>query len=46
MNGKIVVGFIVIVAALAGAAMYYLQEYAYYTKAVFETGKEIELTLI
>jgi hypothetical protein len=46
VNGKIVAGFIVIVAALAGAAMYYLQEYAYYTKAVFETGKEIELTLI
>lgn len=46
MNGKYVGGFIVIVAAIAGAAIYYLQEYAYYTKAVFQTGREIELTLI
>jgi hypothetical protein len=46
VNGKVVGGFIVITAALAGAAIYYLQEYAYYTKAVFQTGREIELTLI
>ena len=46
MNGKIVGGFIVITAAIAGAAICYLQEYAYYTQAVFQTGKEIELTLI
>lgn len=30
MNGKIVAGFIVITALVAGAAVYYLQEYAYY----------------
>lgn len=46
MNGKLVGGFIVITAAIAGAAIYYLQEYAYYTKVAFQTGKEIELTLI
>ena len=46
MNGKYVAGFIVIVAALAGAAMYWLQEYAYYTPATFQKGAEIELTLI
>ncbi|WP_395002986.1 DUF6446 family protein [Cypionkella sp.] len=46
MNGKLVAGFIVIVGAVAGVAMYYLQEYAYYTKAVFKPGAEIALTLI
>ena len=46
MNGKIVGGFIVIIAAIAGVAMYYLQEYAYYTPANFKPGAEIELTLI
>ncbi|MGB5870837.1 MAG: DUF6446 family protein [Albidovulum sp.] len=30
MNGKIVTGFIVLTALIAGAAMYYLQNYAYY----------------
>lgn len=30
MNGKLVAGFIVIVALAAGAALYYTQEYAYY----------------
>jgi hypothetical protein len=46
VNGKLVAGFIVIVGAVAGVAMYYLQEYAYYTKAVFKPGAEIALTLI
>lgn len=46
MNGKIVGGFIVIVAAVAGIAMYWLQEYAFYTDAVFQPGAEIKLTLI
>ena len=46
MNGKLVAGFIVIVGAVAGVAMYYLQEYAYYTKAAFKPGAEIALTLI
>ncbi len=30
MNGKVVAGFLVTVALLAGTAMYYLQEYAFY----------------
>ena len=30
MNGKYVVGFIVLTALFAGAAVYYLQEYGYY----------------
>ena len=46
MNGKYVAGFIVIVAALAGAAMYWLQEYAFYQPASFQPGNEIKLTLI
>lgn len=46
MNGKIVGGFIVLVAAIAGIAMYWLQEYAFYQPAVFQPGNEIKLTLI
>lgn len=46
MNGKIVGGFIVLVAAVAGIAMYWLQEYAYYQPASFQPGNEIKLTLI
>ncbi len=46
MNGKVVGGFVVIVAAIAGIAMYWLQEYAFYTPAAFQTGNEIRLTLI
>ena len=46
MNGKYVGGFIVIVAAIAGAAIYYLQEYAYYDSVSFAPGNEISLTLI
>ncbi len=45
-NGKILGGTIVMIAAVAGIAMYWLQEYAFYSPAVFETGKEIRLTLI
>ncbi|KAB2883942.1 MAG: histidine kinase [Albidovulum sp.] len=30
MNGKLVAGFIVLTALVAGVAIYYLQEYAYY----------------
>lgn len=30
MNGKLVAGFIVVTALLAGAAIWYLQEYAFY----------------
>ncbi len=46
MNGKYVGGLLVIVGLVAGAAMYYQQVYAYYTKASFTPGAEIELTLI
>lgn len=46
VNGKLVGGFIVLTAALAGAAMYWLQEYAYYTEVDFGAGEEIRLTLI
>lgn len=34
------------VGAIAGIAMYWLQEYAFYTPATFQTGHEIRLTLI
>ncbi len=44
--GKIVGGGIVVIAAIAGVAMYWLQEYAYYTEVVFRKGAEIRLTLI
>jgi hypothetical protein len=46
MNGKIAAGVIVITAALAGVAIYYLQVYAFYTEASFVPGQEITLTLI
>lgn len=44
--GKIIGGGLVLIGALAGAAMYWLQEYAYYTEASFGAGQEIRLTLI
>ncbi len=46
MNGKIVAGFIVVIALAAGIAIYWLQEYAFYEKAAFSPGAEIELTPI
>ena len=46
MNGKIPALVILMFALIAGAAVYYLQEYAYYTPAVFDAGHEIRLTLI
>ncbi|QLQ18137.1 MAG: histidine kinase [Exiguobacterium profundum] len=46
MNGKIVAGSIVITALAAGIAIYWLQEYAFYDKAVFSPGAEIVLTPI
>ncbi len=44
MNGKLVAGFIVLSALLAGGAIYYLQEYAYYQDVAFTPGAEILLT--
>ncbi|QYZ68391.1 DUF6446 family protein [Neotabrizicola shimadae] len=46
MNGKIVAGFIVVIALAAGIAIYWLQEYAFYETASFSPGAEIELTPI
>lgn len=34
------------IGAVAGIAMYWLQEYAFYSPALFEAGNEIRLTLI
>lgn len=44
--GRLAAGFLVIVGALGGVAMWYLQVYAYYEPAVFEPGEEIRLTPI
>ena len=46
MNGKWVGAFIVISALLAGGAIYYLQEYAYYQPVAFTSGAEITLTAL
>jgi Family of unknown function (DUF6446) len=42
--GKIAAGFIVIVALLAGAGLYYTGVYAFYEPVVFKPGAEIRLT--
>ncbi|MES2667249.1 MAG: DUF6446 family protein [Pseudomonadota bacterium] len=44
--GKVAVVAIVTVAAVFGAAIYYLQIYAYYTPVTFVPGNEIRLTPI
>ena len=44
MNGKLVVGSIVLTALIAGIGVYYLQEYAFYTPVSFQPGQEILLT--
>ncbi len=44
--GKVMGGGIVVIAVVAGLAMYWLQEYAFYAEAVFRPGEEIRLTLI
>ena len=46
MNGKIAAGSIVVIAALVGGAIWYLQEYAYYAPVTFIPGSEIALTPI
>jgi DNA-binding transcriptional LysR family regulator len=46
VNGKIVGSFIVLTALLAGGAIYYLQEYAFYENVRFTPGAEIELTAL
>jgi hypothetical protein len=44
--GKIVGVFILLISLVAGVAVYYLQEYAYYREAAFTPGTEILLTPI
>jgi hypothetical protein len=46
MNGKIAAGAIVISAAVAGVAIWYLQVYAFYAPVSFTPGQEITLTTI
>lgn len=46
MNGKIIGGGLVLISLIAGAAMYWLQIYAFYEPARFEPGAEIVLTPI
>ena len=44
--GKLVAGGMVMIGVVAGAAVYYLQQYAYYVPATFTAGTEILLTPI
>ena len=44
--GKLLAGGLVVIALAAGIAMYWLQEYAFYTPVTFTPGNEIKLTLI
>jgi hypothetical protein len=46
MRGRIAAGATVITSFVAGVAVYYLQEYAYYREVSFPTGTEILLTPI
>lgn len=46
MNGKLVAGFIVLIAAIAGIGGYWLQEYAFYETVAFTPGAEVLLTPI
>ena len=46
VNGKYVGGFIVLTAVFGGAAIYWLQEYAYYREVAFQPGQGISLTLV
>ena len=41
--GRVIVGAIVIVAAVAGAVLWYTAERAYYTPVAFQPGAEIRL---
>lgn len=46
MNGRIAAGVIVVSAAVAGVAIWYLQVYAFYEPVSFTPGQEITLTTI
>jgi hypothetical protein len=44
--GRFAAGFLVVIAAIGGAAMWYLQVYAFYEPVAFQPGEEIRLTPI
>lgn len=44
--GRIAAGFLVVIGAVGGVAMWYLQVYAYYEPVAFQPGQEIRLTPI
>jgi hypothetical protein len=44
--GRLAAGFLVVIGALGGVAMWYLQVYAYYEPVAFQPGEEIRLTPI
>lgn len=46
MSGKIVAGFIVVLALLAGASIYYLQVYAYYETVEPSGNDDVVLTAL
>lgn len=46
MNGKLLAGFIVVVALVAGIAMYYLQVYAYYEEVQANGSDDVQMTLM
>ena len=46
MNGKIIVGFLMLSGLLAGIVLYWTQVYAFYEPVAFQPGNEIRLTPI
>ncbi|SFL60821.1 DUF6446 family protein [Shimia aestuarii] len=46
MNGKLLAGFIVVVAFISGIAMYYLQVYAYYDAVPASGTDDVQLTVM
>ncbi len=44
--GRLAAGFLVVIGALSGVAMWYLQVYAFYEPVAFQPGQEIRLTPI
>lgn len=44
MNGKIIVGFLMLSGLMAGIAIYWTQVYAFYEPVAFQPGNEIRLT--
>lgn len=46
MSGRLVGGFLIVIALIAGAAMYYLQVYAFYEDASTVSGGDVMLTKV